>query len=114
MTDPERFLYLTTTGRVSKLPRTIEIWFVEHGGCFYIVAERRERAQWVQNLERDPAVRFRVGARGDEGREMEAVARVVREAETVEPVSRLMVARYGWSDGLVVEIRPTFLRSESR
>jgi deazaflavin-dependent oxidoreductase (nitroreductase family) len=107
VTSPERFLYLTTTGRVSKLPRTIEIWFVEHASSFYVVAERRERAQWVQNLERDPAVRFRVCARGDEGPEVAAVARVVREAETVDAVSRLMVARYGWSDGLVVEIRPT-------
>ena len=27
----ERFLYLTTTGRTSGLPRTIEIWFVQRG-----------------------------------------------------------------------------------
>jgi deazaflavin-dependent oxidoreductase (nitroreductase family) len=64
---PERFLYLTTTGRVSGEPRTIEIWFVERRGRYYIIAERREKAQWVQNLERDPAVRFRVGARDEEG-----------------------------------------------
>ena len=33
---PERFLYLTTIGRVSGQPRTIEIWFVEHDGAFYV------------------------------------------------------------------------------
>jgi F420H(2)-dependent quinone reductase len=103
---PERFLYLTTTGRISGLLRTIEIWFVEHAGSFYVVAERREQAQWVQNLERDPAVHYRVGARDDRGPEVPATARVVRAPALVAEVSALMVAKYGWSEGLVVEIRP--------
>jgi deazaflavin-dependent oxidoreductase (nitroreductase family) len=101
---PERFLYLTTTGRVSGQPRTIEIWFVERTGRYYIIAERREAAQWVQNLERDPAVRFRVGARGEEGPPVPAKARTVREPDLIAAVSSLMNAKYGWSDGLVVEI----------
>ena len=103
---PERFLYLTTTGRVSGQPRTIEIWFVERMGRYYIVAERREKAQWVQNLERDPAVRFRVGARGEEGPAAPAKARTVREPDLVAAVSSLMNVKYRWSDGLVVEILP--------
>lgn len=102
--DAERFLYLTTTGRVSGLPRTIEIWFVEHAGRHYVVAENRERAQWVKNIEHDPAVHFRVGTRGDAGPDAPAQARVVREAELVAAVAALMNAKYGWSDGLVVEI----------
>jgi deazaflavin-dependent oxidoreductase (nitroreductase family) len=103
---PERFLYLTTTGRVSGKPRTIEIWFVEHDGAFYVVAEGRERAQWVQNLERDPAVRFRVGTRDQPTPSRSAVARAVRDADLVAAVAALMDSKYGWSDGLVVEIRP--------
>jgi deazaflavin-dependent oxidoreductase (nitroreductase family) len=103
---PERFLYLTTTGRKSGLPRTIEIWFVVHAGCYYVVAERREKAEWVQNLEVDPAVLVRVGERNDRGPSIPATARVVREAATVAEVSSRMVAKYGWSDGLAVEIRP--------
>jgi deazaflavin-dependent oxidoreductase (nitroreductase family) len=102
----ESFLYLTTTGRVSGLPRTIEIWFVERAGRYYVVAERREDAQWVKNLERDPAVRFRVGTRDDPGRDATATARVVREPELVAAVASLMDAKYGWSDGLVIEIAP--------
>jgi deazaflavin-dependent oxidoreductase (nitroreductase family) len=101
----ERFLYLTTTGRVSGKPRTIEIWFVEHDGAFYVVAENREKAQWVQNLGRDPAVLFRVGTRDEGGAGIRALARVVHEAPTLAAVSALMDAKYGWSDGLVVEIR---------
>jgi deazaflavin-dependent oxidoreductase (nitroreductase family) len=102
----ERFLYLTTTGRSSGLPRTIEIWFVERDGLFYVVAERREGAQWVKNLQCEPAVTFRVGTREEPRAPVNARARVVREAELVDAVSSLMDAKYGWSDGLVVEIAP--------
>jgi deazaflavin-dependent oxidoreductase (nitroreductase family) len=104
--QPERFLYLTTTGRSSGLPRTIEIWFVERGGLFYVVAEHREGAQWVKNLQREPAVTFRVGTRDEPGAPVPATARVVRETELVAAVSSLMDAKYGWSAGLVVEIAP--------
>ena len=43
-------LYLTTIGRRSGLPRTIEIWFTYHAGRLYLNAERRFAAQWVQNI----------------------------------------------------------------
>jgi deazaflavin-dependent oxidoreductase (nitroreductase family) len=100
------FLYLTTVGRVSGLPRTIEIWFVEHAGCLYVVAERREQAQWVRNIRHNPAVRFRVGRREDARPERPGVARIVREPELVAAVASCMDHKYGWSDGLIVEIRP--------
>jgi deazaflavin-dependent oxidoreductase (nitroreductase family) len=104
----QSFLYLTTTGRVSGLPRTIEIWFVEREGRFYVVAERRENAQWVQNLQRDGAVLFRVGTRDETGPRAPATARIVLEEEddVLAEVKSLMDAKYGWSDGLVVEIVP--------
>jgi hypothetical protein len=102
----DRFLYLTTTGRVSGLPRRIEIWFVEHGGCYYVIAERREAAQWVKNIEHDSKVRFGVAARGEAAAEVPATACVVRETALVDTIAALMETKYGWSDGLVVEIRP--------
>jgi deazaflavin-dependent oxidoreductase (nitroreductase family) len=102
----DRFLYLTTTGRVSGLPRTIEIWFVEHAGSYYVIAERREAAQWVKNIERDSAVRVHVGARGESVSDAPAAARVIRDAGLVATVAALMDVKYGWSDGLVVEIVP--------
>ncbi len=52
----DTFLYLTTTGRTSGLPRSIEIWFVEHAGRYYIVSERREESGWVKNLRKEPSV----------------------------------------------------------
>jgi deazaflavin-dependent oxidoreductase (nitroreductase family) len=60
---PDEFLYLTTTGRVSGQPREIEIWFTEHAGRYYVIAEHGERAQWVRNLRAAPRVGVRLGKR---------------------------------------------------
>jgi deazaflavin-dependent oxidoreductase (nitroreductase family) len=101
----EHFLYLTTIGRTTGSERQIEIWFVERGGSFYVVAERREETGWVKNLLKQPSVAFSVGSR--DARESvqartAATARVVQDSE----VKALMDAKYGWSDGLVVELSP--------
>ena len=104
MSAAPKYLYLTTTGRRSGRPRQIEIWFTRHGGRYYLVAERGSKAQWVQNLLADPAVRVRVG-----GRRCRGLARVVdRRAERrlVGAIRALSEAKYGWGDGLVVEIAP--------
>jgi deazaflavin-dependent oxidoreductase (nitroreductase family) len=98
------FLYLTTTGRRTGLPRDIEIWFTERDGHFYVIAEHRDRAQWVRNIAADSHVRVRVGDRRFEG-----TARPVddnREPGLAEAVKALSDAKYGWSDGLIVEITP--------
>jgi len=52
------YLYLTTTGRVTGQSREVEIWFTEHGGRFYLVAER-ESANWVRNIQSQPQVKVR-------------------------------------------------------
>lgn len=65
MTDRVRgvvtYLYLTTTGRRTGAPREIEIWFTAHAGRHDVIAEQGERAQWVQNVMREPAVSVRIG-----------------------------------------------------
>jgi deazaflavin-dependent oxidoreductase (nitroreductase family) len=98
------YLYLTTTGRRTGLPREIEIWFTDRDGRYYVIAEHSERAQWVRNIMADPHVRVRV-----DDRVFAATARPVsdeREPELVRAVKGLSDAKYGWSDGLVVEIAP--------
>ncbi len=103
MGEPE-VLYLTTTGRRSGRPREIEIWFTRREGRDYVIAEHGRAAQWVQNLLADPRVSWRVGAARFAGR-----ARVVDPAaepalaRTVQAGSR---EKYGWGDGLVVELSP--------
>jgi deazaflavin-dependent oxidoreductase (nitroreductase family) len=98
------FLYLTTTGRRSGLPREIEIWFTERDGHYYLIAEHKEHAHWVRNIEAQSRVHVRVGER-----QFEATARLVddqREPELSAAVKALSDEKYGWSDGLVVEITP--------
>lgn len=100
-----QYLYLTTTGRRSGRPCEIEIWFTQHGGHYYLVAEHRQRAQWVRNLMVTPSVRVRVGRRSFAAR-----ARVIdakTEPELARAVRKLSEEKYGWGNGLVVELDPT-------
>lgn len=104
MSAVPKYLYLTTTCRRSGRPRRVEIWFTRHEGRYYLVAEHGRRARWVQNLIADPVVRARVGAR-----RFRAHARVLdhrKERALVVAVRRRSEAKYGWGDGLVVEIAP--------
>jgi len=99
-----QFLYLTTTGRTSGLPREIEIWFVDTEGKYYILAEKFHEAHWVRNIEKNPRVQVRVGDRS-----FGATARALdpkRDAALWKLAQDLEREKYGWGDGLPVEITP--------
>lgn len=107
MTAEAHYLYLTTTGRRTGLPRQIEIWFVAHDGCWYLVSEHRERSDWVQNIAAHPAVQVQIGDRA--APVVAAVGRAVdrdREPDLAAAVCSRMDAKYGWSDGLIVQLCP--------
>lgn len=98
------YLYLTSTGWKSGSPHRIEIWFVAYNGAFYIVAERRERSHWVQNIRHNPSVTFEVGDQTYTG-----IGRLIdnaAEPDLAAAVSKLMDDKYGWSSGLIVELKP--------
>ena len=98
------FLYLTTTGRRSGQPREIEIWFTHHEGRYYLIAEHRDQANWVQNLRANPQVHIRVA-----GSSFEATARVMdpnAEPALCRQLQALSEKKYGWGNGLIVEITP--------
>jgi hypothetical protein len=96
------FLYLTTTGWRTGRPHRIEIWYLELDGRYYLISELREQAHWVQNLQREAS------AVAELGEEPFAVrGRVVlaeQEPELSRRVSAAFDDRYGWSDGLIVEL----------
>jgi deazaflavin-dependent oxidoreductase (nitroreductase family) len=97
-------LYLTTVGRVTGLPREIEIWFVVHRERIYLFSEHREAAGWVRNIRRNAHVGVRIGRRRIEG-----IARVLdRRADRKlrDEVAAIADRKYGWGDGLPVEIAP--------
>lgn len=98
------YLYLTTTGWKSGRPHEIEIWFTALNGNYYLISERGENAHWVQNLRRQPAITFRVGEQLFRG--AARVVEVAQEPELYQQVCELSETKYGWGDGLVVELTP--------
>jgi deazaflavin-dependent oxidoreductase (nitroreductase family) len=97
-------LYLTTIGRRTGLPREIEIWFVVCGDRFYLFAETGEAAKWVKNIRRNPKVTVRIGER-----QIGATARVLdrhADRQLWDQVAAIAERKYGWGDGLPVEITP--------
>jgi len=88
--DSPAFCYLTTTGRRTGRPHTIEIWFVVVGPTAYLMAGGRERADWVRNLMANADVSLRVGSEW-----WPASGRVVDEGTPEDAEARrLMLAKY--------------------
>ena len=54
---------LTTIGRKSGLPRTVELRFLHFKGSFYASSSRVEGKHWCQNMIKNPAVE--ISARGE-------------------------------------------------
>ena len=52
--------YLTTTGRRSGRPHTVEIWFVVSGETIYLLSGSGGDSDWCRNLESEPAATFRI------------------------------------------------------
>jgi deazaflavin-dependent oxidoreductase (nitroreductase family) len=101
--EREQYLYLTTWGRKSGLTREIEIWFTHRDGRFYVIAEY-PTSHWLENLRVNREVKVRVA-----GATLAAYARVVSpdvEPDLSQAVSQLSRKKYGWGDGLVVELIP--------
>jgi deazaflavin-dependent oxidoreductase (nitroreductase family) len=102
--EDKRVLYLTTIGRKTGLRRRIEIWFVVYGDRFYLFAETGEAAAWVKNVRYNPEVMVRIGES-----QIGATARVLdrkADRELWDKVVAIADRKYGWSDGLPVEITP--------
>ena len=91
----EPYCYLTTRGRRTGIPRTIEIWFGLSGDTAYLLSGGRDRSNWVRNLQRDPSVTVRIWTATYAGR-----ARLV-EPDTDEDAlaRRLLLAKYSPGEG---------------
>ena len=68
------------------------------------MSELGEKADWVRNLIENANIQFSVGEETVDG--IGRLIDSIRESELVKQVSRLMQAKNGWSDGLIVELQP--------
>ena len=90
----EDFCYLTTIGRRTGKPHTIEIWFARANGTLFLLSGGGASADWVRNLHKTPAVRVRIGSRT-----VAARARKVTPEEDAL-ARRLLDEKYmGWKAG---------------
>ena len=103
MSSEQQFLYLTTTGWRSRKQHKIEIWFICYNKRYYIISERLDLARLGSKYFHEPKVLFALGIDKFEG-----LARIVNSEESalVNTVSNMMNSKYGWSDGLIVELIP--------
>jgi deazaflavin-dependent oxidoreductase (nitroreductase family) len=92
------YCYLTTTGRRSGSPHTIEIWFALDDDRLYLLAGGSTGSDWVKNLREHPTVGLRLGEH-----DLICKARVVTDPEEDERARRLVFDKYDprTSDDLV-------------
>ncbi|HEX9494772.1 MAG TPA: nitroreductase family deazaflavin-dependent oxidoreductase [Candidatus Limnocylindria bacterium] len=88
--------YLTTTGRKSREPHEIEIWFGIRDGTLYLLSGGGESADWVKNVRKDPRVRMRINSQS-----AALKARFLRAGSTEDTAAReLLDEKYmGWRKG---------------
>lgn len=78
---------LTTTGRRSGRPRTLEIWYVVHEGRLHVVGTPGPR-HWLANLAADPNARLRLHG---PDLDLQVVASIVRH-----PTERARLTDTAW------------------
>jgi deazaflavin-dependent oxidoreductase (nitroreductase family) len=82
------FCYLTTRGRVTGRPHTIEIWFALHDYTVYMLAGNHA-SDWVKNARRTPTVSLAIGDATFTG-----TARIVDQEAEDALARRLILAKY--------------------
>ncbi len=83
------YCYVTTTGRSSGRPHTIEIWFALHDARVYMLSGGRDASDWVKNIRVHPTVGLRIG-----DRDLICRAYVVEDVAEDALARRLLVEKY--------------------
>ena len=83
------FCYLTTTGRASGRPHTIEIWFALQDHTLYLLSGGGDRSDWVRNLLTRPEVTVRLGRR--DAAALAGRARLVEVGSDEDELARRLV-----------------------
>ena len=88
--DREEFCYVTTVGRRTGKPHTIEIWFATADGrTLYLLSGGGDGADWVRNVRANGAVSVRV-----EDDEWPATARIVDDEAERRAAADLVFDKY--------------------
>jgi deazaflavin-dependent oxidoreductase (nitroreductase family) len=94
----EKYIYLTTTGRRTGRPHTVELWFAVTQGKLYLSHEGKY-TDWMKNILNSSRVTFTIRCLKGEG-----TARIVKGGDTFETgKSALYHKYYGEADKDVID-----------
>jgi len=91
-------LLLTTTGRKSGQPRITPLQYEQIDGAYYLGAARGLQADWVRNLQANPRVELRVGAKRISG-----LAEVVTDPKRMADFLEVRLQRHPLMIGLIMQ-----------
>ena len=95
--DHGQVIDITTTGRTSGQPRRIEIYFHNFEGRIFISGmPRRDKRDWLANVERDPAVTLHL--KGAVPADLPATARVISDEAERRAVMPLVARAWRRTD----------------
>jgi hypothetical protein len=94
------YCYITTVGRVSGRPHTIEIWFgaEPERATLYVLAGSGHKADFVRNAKKTASVTIRIGTRRSAA--LTAVTRIVTDPAEDALARRLLLGKYASQDDL--------------
>jgi len=84
----EKYIYLTTIGRKTGNPHTVELWFAIAKGKIYLSHEGKY-TDWMRNIIKDDCVEFRIGNIQFKGR-----ARIIMDGEAFEIGKHALYLKY--------------------
>jgi deazaflavin-dependent oxidoreductase (nitroreductase family) len=102
-------LLLTTTGRRSGLKRVTPLQYELIGADYYLGAARGVKADWVRNIQTNPQVEIRVGAKHFEG-----TAEVITDPSKFADFMEVRLERHPRMIGLIMEKAHGLPRRPSR
>jgi hypothetical protein len=84
----EKYIYLTTIGRKTGNPHTVELWFAVAMGNIYLSHEGAY-TDWMKNILKDDTVEFRIG-----GRRFKGKAHIYRDGAAFEIGKHALYLKY--------------------
>jgi deazaflavin-dependent oxidoreductase (nitroreductase family) len=84
----EKFAYLTTIGRKTGRPHSVELWFSASAGKIFLSHEGDE-TDWMRNIIRNGRVRIRIGRVN-----LEADATILKDGEPKELGKKALYEKY--------------------
>lgn len=85
----EDYVYITTVGRITGKPHTVEIWFGTSGDTIFVLAGSGHDADFVKNAKKQPAVDVRIASTRFAG-----TARIVTDPDEDALARKLLLEKY--------------------